>query len=302
MNLVHTTLRTENISLHSYQCLLGKMAFAAQVVPRARLQMHNLILYLRHIHILGSNSTVQPATKLHQILRWWTVASNLQVVTPFRSRGPDLFLWTNASLTGFGAINHKNQSIQGLWTQAQQGLHINAKELLSVLLALKLHIVPHQASIILDVDNQVAIFCLKNWGSNRSPILQEITEQIMDIVERKNLTLSPTFIPRHLNASADSLSRTHPVHTEWCLLPETFQKITKWHGPLEVDLMATPQNSQLAQSICPYTHPLAVGVDFFMTPLTCLTQVYIFPPISLILRVLNHLKSYQGQGVIIAPW
>ena len=87
MNLVQTTLRTDNISLHDYQCLLGKMAFAAQVVPRApRLQVHNLILYLRHIYILGSNSTVQPATRLHQILQWWTKASNLQTFTPFRSR------------------------------------------------------------------------------------------------------------------------------------------------------------------------------------------------------------------------
>ena len=67
----------------------------------------------------------------------------------------------------------------------------------------------------------------------------------------------PHHIPGPLNATADALSKDAPAATEWTLSSEIFQAIIRWSGPLGVDLMATPFNTQLPQFVFPYAHPEA---------------------------------------------
>lgn len=71
---------------------------------------------------------------------------------------------------------------------------------------------------------------------------------------------------------------------------------------MQIDLMATPQNTRLPHFISPFRHPEAVAVDFFMTDLSRWTQVYVFPPTKLLQKVLISLRPFKGHGVIIAPW
>ena len=64
-----------------------------------------------------------------------------------------------------------------------------------------------------------------------------------------------------MNVMADSLSRDTPIATEWQLPKDLFQRILSWHGPLEIDMMAAPLNSQLPKFIAPFFHPNAEGTD-----------------------------------------
>jgi ribonuclease HI len=212
-----------------------------------------------------------------------------------------MFLWTDASLSGYGAHTDSGTNIQGRWSEQESTLHINALELLAIRNALRSHMIPHQASIALSTDNQVAHYCLKNWGSNKSQILQQITLEIFQTCENKKLVISSQFIPGQMNATADALSRDLPAPNEWSIPITEFQSLTNIFFLPEIDLMATPFNRVCEKFISPYPHQEAEGVDFFMQDLTQWKRVYIFPPVKLIKRVLQRLQDFRGEVMLIAP-
>ena len=74
-------------------------------------------------------------------------------------------------------------------------------------------------------------------------------------------------------------------------------------GPFlaQVDAMATPHNTKCTRFICPFAHPMAVAVDFMTADLNRWRNLYIFPPVKLISKVLWKMETYQGSGVIICP-
>ena len=72
-------------------------------------------------------------------------------------------------------VNVDHERFNG-WDEFTEDYHINAKELLAVILAIEADITPPHSSIALSTDNTVTFFCIRNQGSNRSHLLQELTE------------------------------------------------------------------------------------------------------------------------------
>ena len=73
-----------------------------------------------------------------------------QKPNPFLQPYLKIALWTNASLSGWGAHSDKGHYCQGLWSKEEIALHINALEVLAVISMIEtldlsnLHISPHQ--------------------------------------------------------------------------------------------------------------------------------------------------------------
>lgn len=248
------------------------------------------------------NNLLPLVPQLRQALRWWSIPANLASSAPIRDAPPTVHLWTDASTSGFGAHNDSGGYIQGHWSEAHIGLHINAKELLAIALALESELVPKQSSTVIFTDSKVAFFTVKNKGSNRSTVLQSIEDRVLKATELKNLSILPIHLKGESNVTADALSRDKPIPSEWTLTHQAFQALIREVGwKPQVDLMATPENTKLHTYISPYQVMGAAGVDFFATNLKQFTRVYLFPPQKLILKCLVRLLQFQGRAIIIAP-
>ncbi|KAA0186838.1 hypothetical protein HAZT_HAZT006558 [Hyalella azteca] len=126
-------------------------------------------------------------------------------------------------------------------------------------------------------DNECARSVIKKMGS-KSTDLQNEASVLFQWCNSRRLLLDAHRILSHLNVCADALSRKDPRPAEWGLPQETFQKITDWHGPLQVDLMASPHNNKLPLYVSTFEYPGAVATDVLAVDWNQWQGVYIFLP------------------------
>ena len=72
------------------------------------------------------------------------------------------------------------------------------------------------------------------------------------------------------------------------------------YGPFDVDLFASRLNAKKAQYVARYPEPEAMAIDAFTLKWNH-DMLYIFPPFSLIPKILQKLQFDQGNAVLIAP-
>ena len=125
---------------------------------------------------------------------------------------------------------------------------------------------------------------------------------MVHLLQLRSLKIKAFRISSLLNAKADALSRTsHPL-LEWELPQKLFHQLQLLRGPLEIDLMATNENSKLPLFISPHPHPRAWGHNALAWDWNQWSQIYIFPPKWLIPLVISKLQTYRHHGLIVLPW
>jgi ribonuclease HI len=135
----------------------------------------------------------------------------------FLTSDPDLVLFSDASMTGWGATD-SNCSTGGKWSSYDVGRHINELELLAAFSALQYFANSSgNCSIRLNIDNTTAVAHINKSGGTRSPQLLEIALKIAKWSERRNIMLDAKYLPGALNIVADMESR------------RSFQDSGDWH-------------------------------------------------------------------------
>ena len=130
----------------------------------------------------------------------------------------------------------------GAWSvEERDGQHITWKELKAIHIMLQQYWLPARSSVLIRSDCSAAVACINNQGSTRSLELQQLSEEIFTQAAEAGHSLVARHISGSQNVTADRLSRSQPVATEWMLRREEFERIQAWHGLLEVDLFATPR-------------------------------------------------------------
>lgn len=143
---------------------------------------------------------------------------------------------------------------------------------------------------------------LNEQGVCRSPILNDITKDIFLWAITRNIRLVAAHTPRKVNVDADLLSRNFSHETEWMLDQNVFNKICRKLLNSEIDLMASSSNTQLPNFIWWKADRKAIFSNSFHM-LWGNTKVYIFPPFSLITKVLAKVEQDQRHTIIlIAPF
>lgn len=100
---------------------------------------------------------------------------------------------------------------------------------------------------------------------------------------------------------ADAESRTDRREIEWKLNPEVFHQIQTVLGVTDdVDLFASRVNHQLDRYVSWQPDPGAWQIDAFSLDWSCFSA-YIFPPFSLVPRVLQRLGQTGGECTLVAP-
>jgi hypothetical protein len=292
-----------------WMSLLGLLGSAEKQVPLGRLHIRPLQTCLHSQFRWGVHPLDFPValnSKCFIALEWWSDLENLSKGQPLGPFQPDHTLFTDASLTSWGAHVDELQ-FSGQWTWIESKMSINQLELLAVIRALQALPPSWRGSkLMIASDNSSTIAYINKFGGTRSQPMLELTLQLYLLAQSLSLTLRARHIPGRLNRLADSLSRRHQVvNTEWILMMPVCRLVLDLWGSPTLDLMAmsqtTRQTTRLPVYVSPFPDPKALAVDAMSFEWTNL-DAYIFPPWPMIALVLQKLKLEPCEVTAIIPF
>jgi len=238
-------------------------------------------------------------------LNWWlknAESSGAPVKTPQCT----LELYTDASQKGYGA-SLNGQSVGGRWTETETDIYdgnINCLELLAVLYAIQSFCsVLKCKCVCVRSDNVTTVSYINMMGGTHSIKCNEIALRIWNYAAQNGIFLVASYIPGKLNVQADIASRhfTNP-DIEIKLCRNIFTDLCcRFSIAPSIDMFASHRNNQLATYASWKPDPKASYVDAFTMCWDKFEAIYLFPPFSVIDRVLDKLRSYKGKALIIFP-
>ena len=237
-------------------------------------------------------------------LRWWHVESRLRTGTPCLPPKPQVHVWTDASLQGWGATLG-DRTFKGKWSGLERSLHINVLELTAVLRVLALFGQDWTGMAVqFWMDNKTAVAYVSKEGGTRSSSMRKVAVDLFRLAERWQVSLSAAYIPGELNVRADMASRQGQVlKTEWKLLPVSFRWIcanSPWGLPT-LDLFANRLNHQLPRFGSPCPDPEATLVDALHADWPS-EVLYAFPPVTILDRVVVKILQERPRTLLlVAP-
>ena len=167
----------KSTDLREIQVLLGKLNFAASTVRAGRVFVSRIINELKGF---PKNRRRKVSAKMKRDIHWWLTfmkkLNGVSILPPLSWDAPDIIFSTDSCLTrcwGWSQIN----SFQGeafilefpKWIMSRKDVHINEKELLGFIIAIKLwrkRIA--NRNVLIFCDNQVSVEVVnKGAASNR---------------------------------------------------------------------------------------------------------------------------------------
>ena len=225
----------------------------------------------------------------------WLNRDFLFTVVPLCRPQPTLFIFTDASLVGWGA-HLGDLSASGLWSAYWQTQHINVLELRAVMLALKSF-----THILLSTDNTTVAAYLNKERGGAVWTLSFVATNLLEWCMKRQVSLTAKFVPGKLNVLADSLSRKGQImHTEWTIHKGTLSQIFQFWEVPHLDLFATRLNNQLPVFISPFQDPRAWAVDAMSFSWEGMIA-YAFPPVPLLMKILLKMEKETCLVILIAP-
>ena len=302
---VHELLHTNKDTIRNVAKVIGSLIACFPAVEYGPL--HYRVLEKEKINALKLNkgdydSLMIVSAEMQRELTWWK--NNLH--TQFRrivKPNPNLILTTDASLDGWGSVCETERT-GGRWAEVEQQFHINYLELLGAYLAIqayadKIQHIDKPLHVQIRMDNTTAISYINNMGG-KEPQLNTLACRVWNWCIENDLWVSATHIPGVENTVADYESRHFNDRGEWSLDSQVFQKIEAIFGKLEIDLFASRINTKCSKYVAWRRDPQAVFIDAFSRSWTDLYS-YIFPPFSLIDRVLQKIRMEEASAVVIVP-
>lgn len=206
--LVLVWLEKDSASLKEIQSLVGKLNFVASCVRPGRIFISRILNFLRDFK--GENCSLEIPEELKKDLSWWSefllVYNGVSMLNLQEWTEPDAFMASDACLAGCGGIC-EDYFFHCEFPEFifKQKLHINALELLTVIVCLKLW-AKKGKKIYIKCDNQVSVFVI-NQGRTRSRFLQACLREICFICAVEECELKAVYIEGVNNRLPDLLSR-----------------------------------------------------------------------------------------------
>ena len=296
-------IQMTSITITEFAQLIGKFVAAEPGVEYAPLfykpleKVKTAALKQKHGNF---NSFMSITPNIRNEIRWWL--DNLQSSFKHISHGnPSVTIHTDASLTGYGAcIQGQNLTTNGVWSVDEQRLHINVLELKACHFAL-LALCPdlRDQHIRIYSDNTTCCAYINKFGG-KSPELDRISRDIWFWCIARRIHLTAAHVAGTANIEADRLSRVFNDDLEWSLDESVFRNIETAFGILEIDMFASRLNKKLSHYVSRFPEPLAWAIDAFSLDWGN-KLLYMFPPFSLIARVLQKVHQDRAEAVLVAP-
>lgn len=237
---------------------------------------------------------------LREDFSWW----KKQIMTsfnPIRNGCYSLEIFTDASLSGWG-VYCDGERANGFWDTVDAKMHINYLELKAALMGLKCFCRElRNKQILLRIDNMTAISYINRMGGVQYAHLNNITRQIWQWCENRNLFIFASYIKSKDNVEADKESRNINIDTEWELSSLAYENIVNSFGLPDIDLFATHLNAKCTRYVSWKRDPYAYDIDAFTLDWSRF-YFYSFPPFSLILKSLRKIINDEATGIMIVPY
>ena len=159
---------------------------------------------------------------------------------------------------------------------------------------------PRYSVILIRSDNTVVVSLINKQGSDKSRTLSHLLQDLLSPCKLHSWTLRARYLPGHLNAWVDSLSRNHPIKAEWSLSQHSFQQLTareakpqtssSIQGTQNFRPSAAPTRSQRRLSWMPWQQTGTSGRGFTSFPLQTSSK----PAEAWSLH-------FEGTALIVAP-
>ena len=289
---------------HDLQVLLGHMTSSIPAVPLVRLRSRRLQLDL-HAHYKTEDDRFHRVTLSHlavEDLRWILSLESRHCLAPMwalRIEDCDEEVSTDASEVGWG-IHFRGRLHRGRW-DADAPVHINAKELFTLLIFLRDFLPPSDCRALLwRTDSTTAIAYVRKEGGTISPLLLDIASEILCLAHRRALRILPVYVPSEENLLADAASRFLDL-PDWHLRSDLFLRLVALWGRPAIDLFATESSKQVDRF---FAWGDARGAEAFdaLAQLWDFPLAYAFPPPPLLPRTIAKIANSPGEFVLVTPF
>ena len=252
------------------------------------------------------NSSISISGQIKEELRFWLEnVDSLNKKCLLKEKPPVCLnvIASDASDTGCGSLlNSVDQKALRLFSESERAQHSTFRELAAVQHALESFMNQISFSKVkILVDNQSAARILE-VGSMKTE-LHTIAMEVFFLCLRNGITLEVEWIPREENEAADSASRMAAMvdTDDWQLSPSFFSILDNKWGPMTIDCFANYYNNKLPRFYSLFNSKGCAGVDAFSfnwAGETCL----LVPPVSIVGRVLLHLRLCNSKGILVVPF
>ena len=300
--LASCLLTADTIVIRSLASFIGLIINAFHAILEAPL--HYRQLEREKISGLGLSMDFEQKIQISEGSRiqlvWWlenVEAKNGKVIRP---KKPTVFLQSDASLMGWGAYNvSENVTSGGRWILSEAGFCINYLELLAMFHALRAFCVDmRDVHVSIQSDSTSAIAYLNHMGGIGSVEMDQLAFEIWQWCIHRNIFVTASFIAGISNVYSDYASRNFSDSTEWEIKDEIFQRLCDQSFYPDIDLFASRSNNKVERFVSWFPQPGAWRYDAFSFSWNRLMP-YIFPPFTLISRILNKIIEDKVQKALL---
>ena len=231
--------------------------------------------------------------------QWWKNNVSLKNGKPIRFKKAAFSCRTDVSFSGWGGIELESERFaQGRWSSQELDNSINFLELLAIFNVLKaFYSGVKDTHIEIQCDNISAVTYINDMGGMCSQTLDSLAKDIWEWCLFRQIVVSAVYIPGKDN-TADFFSRNFSDSTEWMLRLDIFNRICIHFFVPEIDLFASRLNARLDRFVSWYPEPGAMHHNAFTFSWMNL-KPYIFPPFSLVGKVMNKILTDQVENAIL---
>ena len=183
-----------SVSARDFLSLLGQLNAAADLVMLGRLHLRPLQMFLRNQwkpQILPYCHQIGMTTEILQHLKWWLQEDRYHQGIPLRIDPPSHTIFTDASLSGWGAhVEPEGLLFHGVWTEDQSRLHINVLEMKAIFLSLSraVHKVKN-STVLVSTDNTTVVAYIRRQGGTHSTVLSDEVWNVLNLCLAHNIQL-----------------------------------------------------------------------------------------------------------------
>ena len=237
-----------------------------------------------------------------QEIQWWSRNVRSKNGKRIRPIKPQKQCRTDASFLGWGAIDlNSNEYAQSRWEMSESNHSINYLELLAVFYGLQA-LYENERGIHIQVqsDNVSCIKYCNDLGGIASEEMDFLANEIWQWCLQRDIYISALYCPGIQN-TADFNSRNFSDSTEWMLKYDIFSRLCSQFFMPDIDLFASRINRQTEVFVSWFPEPGCYHSNAF-TLSWHEFEPYIFPPFSLIGKVVNKIvEDRVNRAILVFP-